>query len=105
MKLMLVSLAGAALLAAGSAGAQNADALLKKHACTACHGIDKKIVGPAYNDVAAKYKGDAKAPAMLMDKVKKGGVGTWGQIPMPPNAAVPDADIKTMVTFIMGLKK
>lgn len=105
MKLMLVSLAGAALLATGAAGAQDAAALLKKHNCTACHSVDKKLVGPAYHDVAAKYKGDAKAPAMLMDKVKKGGVGNWGQIPMPPNAAVPDADIKTMVTYIVGLKK
>ena len=93
------------LAAAGAAQAQSADELLKKHACTACHAIDKKLVGPAYGDVAAKYKGDAKAPAMLMDSVKKGSVGKWGQVPMPPNAAVPDADIKTMVTYILGLKK
>jgi cytochrome c len=105
MKLLLVSIAGAALVATGAAHAQSADELLKKHGCTACHAIDKKLVGPAYNDVAAKYKGDAKAPAMLMEKVKKGGVGNWGQIPMPPNAAVPDADIKTMVTYVLGLKK
>src|SRR5687768_10599645 len=105
MKPLLVSIAGAALLTAGGAQAQSADELLKKHACTACHAIDKKLVGPAYVDVAAKYKGDAKAPAMLMDKVKKGGVGTWGQIPMPPNAQVPDADIKTMVTHVLSLKK
>ena len=85
--------------------AQNADELLKKHGCTACHAIDKKIVGPAYNEVATKYKGDAKAPAMLMAKVKNGGSGNWGPVPMPPNAAVPDADIKTMVTYILGLKK
>ena len=51
------------------------------------------------------YRGDAKAPAMLMYKVKKGSVVTWGQVPMPPNAAVPDADIKTMVTYILSLKK
>ena len=89
----------------GLRNAQSADELLKKHACTACHAIDKKLVGPAYGEVAAKYKADAKAPAMLMDKVKKGSVGNWGQVPMPPNAAVPDADIKTMVTYILGLKK
>jgi cytochrome c len=106
MKLLLVSIAGAALVAAGAAHAQSADDLLKKHGCTVCHGIDKKIVGPAYVDVAAKYKGDAKAPALLMEKVKKGGVGNWGKdVPMPPNPQVPDADIKTMVTYVLSLKK
>jgi cytochrome c len=105
MKPLLVSIVGAALVAAGAAHAQSADEMLKKHGCTACHTIDKKLVGPPYAEVAAKYKGDAKAPAMLMDKVKKGGVGNWGQIPMPPNAAVPDGDIKTMVTYVLSLKK
>ena len=104
MKLALVTLAGAALLAAGAAQAQSAEDLLKKHACTACHANDKKLVGPAYKDVANKYRSDAKAAAMLADKVKKGGVGAWGQVPMPPNANVPDADIKTMVTYVLGLK-
>ena len=78
--------------------------LAKKHACTACHAIDKKVVGPGYKEVAAKYKGNAKAEAMLIDKVKKGGVGTWGQVPMPPNASVPDADVKTLVKWILALK-
>ena len=100
-----VSLAAAALVAAGAAHAQSADELLKKHGCTACHAVDKKVVGPAYNDVAAKYKGDAKAAAMLADKVKKGGSGVWGPVPMPPNPQVPDADIKTMVAHILALKK
>jgi cytochrome c len=101
----IASAVALAIVAAGPAAAQNADELLKKHGCTACHQIDKKVVGPAYNEVAAKYKGDAKAPAFLMDKVKKGGSGNWGNVPMPPNAAVPDADIKTMVTYILSLKK
>ena len=105
MKLTLLSLAGVVLLVSASASAQSADDLLKKHACTACHSIDKKGVGPAYNDVSTKYKGNAGAPAMLADKVKKGGTGTWGAIPMPPNTAVPDADIKTMVGYILALKK
>jgi cytochrome c len=78
--------------------------LAKKHACTACHAIDKKLVGPAYKDVSAKYKGNAKAPAMLEEKVKKGSVGTWGQVPMPPNAAVPDADVKALVKWVLSLK-
>ena len=77
----------------------------KKHGCAACHANDKKVVGPAYVDVAAKYKGDASAPAKLMEKVKKGGQGVWGPVPMPPNPSVPDADLKTIVTYVLGLKK
>ena len=78
--------------------------LAKKSGCLACHAADKKIVGPSYKEVAAKYKGDAKAEAMLIEKVKKGGVGTWGQIPMPPNAAVKDEDIKTLVKWVLSTK-
>lgn len=78
------------------------EALAKKHNCTACHAIDKKLVGPAYKDVAAKYKGQNVA-AKLEDKVKKGGSGVWGPIPMPPNAAVPDADIKKLVDWVLKL--
>ncbi len=78
--------------------------LATKSACTACHAVDKKIVGPAYKDVAAKYRGNPKAEAMLIEKVKKGGVGVWGQVPMPPNAAVKDADIKTLVKWVLSLK-
>ena len=105
MKLLLLSLAGTALIAAGAAHAQSADELLKKHGCTACHAIDKKLIGPAYVDVAAKYKGDAKAATTLFESVKKGSTGKWGQIPMPPNAAVPDAAINTMVAHVLTLKK
>jgi cytochrome c len=78
------------------------EALAKKHNCTACHAVDKKVVGPAYKDVAAKYKGQNVA-AKLEEKVKKGGQGVWGPIPMPPNAAVPEADIKTLVAWILKL--
>jgi cytochrome c len=92
------------LLAAGAAQAQDLNALLTKNGCTACHAIDKKIVGPAYQDVAAKYKGDAGAAAKLAAKVKAGGSGVWGQVPMPPNPAVSDADLKTIVAGILALK-
>jgi cytochrome c len=78
--------------------------LARKNACTACHAVDKKLVGPAYKDVAAKYKGNAKAEAMLVEKVKKGGSGTWGPVPMPPNANVKDADVKTLVKWILSVK-
>ncbi len=92
---------GAALAASGAARAD--EALAKKHNCTACHQIDKKSVGPAYKDVAKKYKGQADAVAKLADKVKKGGSGVWGPVPMPPNAAVPDADIKKLVEWVLAM--
>jgi cytochrome c len=78
--------------------------LAQKNACTACHAVDKKLVGPAYKDVANKYRGDPKAEAKLEEKVKKGGVGVWGQVPMPPNTQVSDADIKTLVKWVLSLK-
>jgi cytochrome c len=78
--------------------------LAKKNACTACHAVDKKLVGPAYKDVAAKYRGQKDAQAVLEDKVKKGGVGVWGQVPMPPNAQASDGDVKALVKWILALK-
>ena len=109
MKLALAALAGLVLLGSGAAHAAldnaQAEAMMKKYACSACHSIDKKVVGPAYIDVAAKYKGDKNAVEMLTKKVKEGGTGVWGQIPMPPNAGVPAADIKELVSWIMTLKK
>ena len=83
--------------------AQADEALLKKHNCVACHQIDKKVVGPAYKDVAKKYKGQKDIAVKLAEKVKKGGQGVWGPVPMPPNAQVPDADIKKMVEYILSL--
>jgi len=79
------------------------EALAKAKNCMACHAIDKKLVGPAYKEVAAKYKGDAKAPAMLAAKVKAGGKGVWGQIPMPPNNVTPEEATK-LVTWILAQK-
>ena len=109
MKLALIAFAAAALLAAGTANAAldnaAAEAMMKKDGCAACHAIDKKLVGPAYVDVAAKYKGDKDAVAKLTKKVKEGGSGVWGQIPMPPNSATPTADITDLVTWILTLKK
>ena len=78
------------------------EALAKKHNCLACHTVDKKSVGSAYKDTARKYKGQNVA-AQLEQKVKKGSQGAWGPIPMPPNAAVPDADIKKLVDWILKL--
>lgn len=94
---------GAAIAAlAAVLPAQADEALAKKYNCTACHAVDKKMVGPAYKDVAAKYKGQ-NAEAKLFEKVKKGGSGVWGPVPMPPNAAVPDAEIKKLVDWILKM--
>lgn len=109
MKPIWILLAASGVFATGSAQAaldkKAAEDMMKKDGCAACHAVDKKVIGPAYQDVAAKYKGDKDAVAKLSDKVKKGGVGVWGQVPMPPNAQVSDADIKELVTWIMTLKK
>jgi cytochrome c len=80
------------------------DELAKKHACFACHTVDKKMVGPSYQDVAAKYRNDKTAPAKLADKVKNGSQGVWGTVPMPPNTTVPDADINALVKWILSQK-
>ena len=88
----------------GVAGQAMADeALAKAKNCMACHAIDKKIVGPAYKDVAAKYKGDAGAVDKLASKIKAGGKGVWGEIPMPPNNVTPD-EAKKLVTWILSQK-
>jgi len=93
-----------ALASSGPACADANDALMQKSGCTACHAVEKKIVGPAFRDVAAKYKGDAGAPAKLAKKVKEGGAGVWGPVPMPPNSQVSDADIKTLIAYILGVQ-
>ncbi len=105
MKFAAFGIAAAGLmLGAPALAADDGQALATKYACMACHQIDKKVVGPSLKDVAAKYKGDKTAVASLSDKVKKGSTGVWGQIPMPANAQVPDAEIKTIVTWILAIK-
>ena len=83
--------------------AQADEALAKAKNCMSCHAIDKKLVGPAYKDVAAKYKGDAKAPADLAAKIKAGTKGTWGQIPMPPNNVTED-EAKKLAAWVLSQK-
>lgn len=105
--LALLALASISLLFSTAALADEL-ALAKKSGCMACHSIDKKIVGPAWKDVAAKYKGDKGAREMLIGKVKKGGKGNWtkvtGGAPMPPySPRVSDADIGKLVDFLLAL--
>ena len=104
MKLTIVSIVAAGLIA-GSAMATDMPDMAKKLGCTACHSIDKKMVGPAWMDVAKKYKGDAGAEAKLITKVSNGGGGVWGKVPMPaidPSGKKQDS-IKQLVQFILSL--
>jgi cytochrome c len=103
MKSLLSLIFAASALIAGPAFA-NADLAQKKN-CMACHAVDKKVVGPAYQDVAAKYAGQKDAVDKLAQKVIKGGAGVWGPVPMPANTAVSDAEAKQLVTWILSLKK
>ena len=105
MKTLVTCLFVSAGLLAGAGNALASEVLAKKHNCLACHTVDKKVIGPSYQDVAAKYKGDAGAEAKLVAKVKNGSAGIWGPVPMPPNASVPDADIKALVKWVLSTKK
>ena len=75
-------------------------ALAQKSGCLACHAVDKKVVGPAYQDVAKKYAG--MKPEELAKRIKSGGSGHWGPVPMPPQAALSDADAKTLAAWVLG---
>lgn len=101
MKRALIVIASALAVAAP---AMASEALLKANNCMACHAVDKKLVGPAYKDVAKKHGGDAAKADALAAKIIKGGSGVYGAIPMPANPKVSEADAKTMATFILGLK-
>ena len=79
------------------------EALAKAKNCMSCHAVDKKLVGPSYKDVAAKYNGDAGAAEALAAKVKAGGKGVWGQIPMPPNNVTPE-EAKKLATWVLTQK-
>lgn len=99
MKQIYVLLASATLL---SAPAYADKGLAQKSGCLACHATDKKLVGPAYQDVSKKYAGQKDAVATLTASIKKGGSGKWGAIPMPPQTALSDADAKTLAAWILG---
>jgi cytochrome c len=102
----LLAAAAAATLAAGAHAAdpKAAESLAQASGCLACHTVDKKLVGPSYQEIAERYRKDKGAEAKLTQKVKAGGKGVWGDIPMPPNAHLKDADIKTMVQWILSIK-
>ncbi|MGA0095732.1 MAG: c-type cytochrome [Burkholderiaceae bacterium] len=93
------------LVLTGFSGAALADmALAQAKNCMACHAVDKKLVGPAYKDIAAKYKGDGAAVDRLAVKIMKGGMGVWGAIPMPANPQVSDAEAKKLAQWVLSAK-
>ncbi len=99
MKLVQV-LIGAAVLVSAPAFASKE--LAQKNACLACHAVDKKLVGPSYQDIAKKYAGQKDAEAMLTANIKKGGSGKWGPIPMPAQTALSEADAKTLAAWVLA---
>lgn len=104
-KHLLALLSASLCLMAAPAQANDGEAIVKKARCTACHAVDQKRVGPAYKDVAAKYKGDKSAPGKLFDKVRAGGAGNWGEIPMMPHGQdkISDEDLKTAIQWVLSL--
>ncbi|QID19109.1 c-type cytochrome [Nitrogeniibacter mangrovi] len=103
--LKLAPLALVGLLAAPASHAADGATLYQEVGCSACHAVDQKRMGPMYKEVAAKYKGQADAEAHLFKKVREGGAGVWGQIPMPPNpeSRVTDEELHTIIKWILSL--
>lgn len=105
MNIRYLTMLAAGLIFAGNALAEDGAALAKKNNCTTCHAVDKKMVGPAFKEVATKYKDDKGAQATLEKKVRSGGGGSWGKMPMPATAkSVGDEDIKNIVQWVLSLK-
>ena len=104
MKRTLILSFASAVALLGTAPAHASLDLAKAKNCTACHAVDKKLIGPSYKDVAAKYASDKDAVAKLAKKVREGGVGAWGQIPMPANPQVSADEATNLVKWIMTVK-
>ncbi|MFN9479131.1 MAG: c-type cytochrome [Betaproteobacteria bacterium] len=96
--------AAGALAVAGAASAQSAEELAKAKNCLACHQADKTLVGPSYKEIAAKYAGQKDAAAKLATKIRAGGVGVWGQVPMPANPQVNEKEAETLARWVLSLK-
>lgn len=104
MKRVLIIAGITACFLSVPAFAEDGKDLAKKAGCLNCHAVDMKLVGPAYKEVAAKYKGDATAEAKLIKKVNDGGSGVWGTMPMPSQKGrMTDAELKTTVGWILSL--
>ena len=108
MKQILLAAAALAILASPPAGAdlkgsdaKKAFSIASKSDCLSCHAVSSKVIGPAYRDVARKYKGDDQAEVLLMQKVRNGGAGVWGKFPMPPHPDVAEEDLRTVIEWIL----
>jgi len=99
----VIVFAAAAVLAMGAGVASADQALAQKSACMSCHQVAKKVVGPSFQDVAKKYKGDAKAADHIVGVIKKGGKGVWGAVPMPPHPQVSDENAKKLADWVLSL--
>ncbi|MBX9904190.1 MAG: c-type cytochrome [Burkholderiales bacterium] len=102
MKFVFAVLFAFGVLLSGNVAAS--EKLAQSSGCMTCHAIDRKVIGPSYKEIAAKYSNDKSAEANLVKKVKAGGSGVWGSTPMPPNAHVKEDDIKAMVAWMLTLK-
>jgi cytochrome c len=102
MKFLFAALFAFSVLAAGNATAS--EKLAQSSGCMTCHTVERKVIGPSYKEIAAKYRNDKSAEANMVKKVKSGGSGVWGPTPMPPNAHVKEDDIKAIVAWILALK-
>ena len=100
--MLLRTVALSSLLAAASIPALASTALAQKHACLACHTVDKKLVGPPYQEVAKKYAGQKDAEAKLAESIRKGGSGKWGPVPMPAQPGPTDDELKALAKWILG---
>jgi cytochrome c len=98
----LLALASTAICATSAHAAPDMQALAEKSGCFSCHSMQTKVVGPAFVDVAAKYKGDAEAPARLAQKVREGGKGAWGRIPMPPHPNLKEDEALQLVNWVLS---
>ena len=104
VRLLAAAVAGLLAAPTRAADAAAAEALARSSGCIACHSVDRKLVGPSYREIANRYRQDKGAAAKLAQKVKAGGKGVWGDIPMPPNGHVKDADIQNIVQWILSVQ-
>jgi cytochrome c len=101
---MFFTLAAFMLTAAFAVTPEEGSGLMQKYGCAACHEIDRPLVGPSYKAIAARYRMDTQAQEKLFLKIKNGGAGVWGEIPMPPNPNISDQDIQKLLEWMLGIQ-
>ncbi len=100
---LLIAASAIAMAQVPPVDAKKAKSLYEEHECAGCHQLDTKVVGPGLKQVADKYRGDKDAPSRLLAKIKMGGVGVWGEIPMPPNAGITDDELKVVIAWVLAM--